>query len=479
MSMARRLAMGILILAAGAVAAQGDPGQTTVADGGMAVTVTPLAPGDGAADADDANAEAIAELKRLVPHVLPEFVGPAPLASATDEQKAMYERARTALLASGRAKVPPLAESNESWFFVLGHHMLPLMDAYAYSRDPEYVEILLGTLDAVLAQRWQHPTEPDVWTGWWHYQDNGAPLRYMPIHGAIMYYRPALKLIAAVRADPELQKKYAPRAVKLFRDITELEIPGWDRRGSWHDLGDRGGYYTHTTHYPDRETGNLVKREDQWQGSTLAYNKVHEFVEALVLLDRMTENPWYRTRATACMTFFRSHWREKDDHVEWNYRDMSGPWDYKNGRDGETKTGYFVHPKGGYYAADLEAIVRCYDNGIVFTEADMRRLVETNLKFMYRGDHPPTFRKINGSYTEEGKYGKGHLWTSLARFSPEVRSLWAEQLKGDRVYGWQNRILGYLIATSRPVSWEPMYARKAASATGAGANGSEADGTKK
>ena len=80
-------------------------------------------------------------------------------------------------------------------------------------------------------------------------------------------------------------------------------------------------------------------------------------------------------------------------------------------------SGTFVHVKGGYYASDLEAVVACYDAGLTFTEADMRALVKTNLEFMWKGDETkPTFRKINGKYTEKGKYGKGHLWTALARF---------------------------------------------------------------
>ena len=68
----------------------------------------------------------------------------------------------------------------------------------------------------------------------------------------------------------------------------------------------------------------------------------------------------------------------------------------------------------------------------------------------------PKFRKISGTYTAEGKYGKGYLWTSLAQFSPKVRELWKAQL-GRRGYGWEAGTLAYLRAVARPVSWEQRH----------------------
>ena len=116
-----------------------------------------------------------------------------------------------------------------------------------------------------------------------------------------------------------------------------------------------------------------------------------------------------------------------------------------------------MHPKGGYYASDLEAVVACYDVGLIFTEADIRLLVKTNTEYMWMKDEKdPKFRKINGTYKAAGKYGKGHLWTALARFSPRVRTLWKAQLDSRRGnWQWPSGALGYLLATSRPVSYRP------------------------
>ena len=402
----------------------------------------------------------------LVPKgTLREFVEPPALATASAEHKAMWTDVRKGLLATAAKKPLRILDQTEAGYFIMAHRMNPLMDAYAWSRDEAFVEALIPIVEDLLAQRYVHPTQPDVWSGWWHHRDN--LLKYMPIHAAIMYYTPVIKLTAAVRADPKLKAKYGRKVEAWFKDIVEVSIPAWDKRGSWHDLGEKGGYYTHTTHYPDPETHAIVPRKDLYQGSTLAYNKVHTMIESFILLHRMTGSPWYRERIVKCERFFRDHWRIKKDHVEWNYRDFSGPWDFKNGKDGETKTGYFIHPKGGYYASDLEAIVACYDAGIVFTEPDMKLLVKTNLEFMWMGDaKSPKFRKINGSYTARGKYGKGHLWTALARFSPKTRELWKAQLAGDRKkWSWPNAALAYLIATSKPVALRPIHAPEPAKET--------------
>ena len=377
-----------------------------------------------------------------------------PLQRSSDEERQAFERAKDRLLSRAAAPVPLLSESDESWFWRVAARMEPLLTAYEYSGDQAFIDAFVPIMDQVLSQRYAHPMQPDVWSGWWHYDDPNH-MHFMPIHAAIMYYTPALRCIRAVRADAALKARYGDKVEAWFKDITEVSIPAWDKRGIWHDLGDQGGWYTHTTHYPDKATGEIVQRTDTYQGSSLAYNKVHALIQSFCLLYRMTGDDWYRRRIEQCERFFRSHWRIDDSHVEWNYRDFSGPWDYVNGVDGRTKTGYFVHPKDGYYRADVEAIVDCYNVGIVFTKADIERLVQTNVEFMWLDDESnPQFRKINGTYDAEAQYGKGYLWTSLAQFSPRVRELWKAQSGGRR------SSTGYLIAVSEPVSWEPAYVRE-------------------
>jgi len=387
--------------------------------------------------------------------ILAEHLGPAPIESATPEQVALYEKAKADILR--RAARPPrvLAETSEAYFWYMSAQMAPLLEAYEYSRDPVLIEAFVPLMKFTLGQRYVHPTRPEVWSGWYHYRNN--LLKYMPIHAAIAYYNPTLKFISAVRADERLKAKYGELAEAWYRDITEVSIPAWDLRGTWHDYGDGAGWYTHTTHYPDAQTGRLIERTDRYAGSSLAYNKVHKLIETFVLLYRMTGDEWCLDRIRKCETFFRRRWRADERHVEWNYRDFSGPWDYVNGRDGRTKTNYFIHPKGGYYASDLVCIVECYNAGVFFTADDIRALTKTNLQFMWNGDAAdPKFTQINGRRIEQGKYNKGRLWTSLAQFDGQVRQLWEAQLRKSK---WpSSSTIRYLLTVSRPVSMEPLHA---------------------
>jgi len=399
---------------------------------------------------------------------LREFVEPAPITSAGPDELALFEPIRKNAMKWKTRPPKALTESAESYFWSVGSRLSQTMDAYQYSRDPALLESFVTYMDKVLADRYVHPTQPEVWIGWYHYKQGARPRYYMPIHGALVYYTPCLRFVAAVRAEPKLREKFGAKAEAYFRDIVEVEIPAWDKRGCWHDFGDGTGWYTKLKQYPDRETNELHPLVETEAGTTLAYNKVHAMIESMVLVYRMTGDPWYRERIEKCERFFRKRWREAADHVEWNYRDFSGPWDYHRDQsqtpepgssalhDGKrTWKGFFVHPKQGYYAADLRAIVDCYNAGLVFDEADMKALVKTNLDFMWNGDaEKPAYRQING------KPGKGVLWTALAQFDPRVLELWEADMTQFREQKGKASpsVMRYLLARARGVTgWAPLY----------------------
>ena len=191
----------------------------------------------------------------------------------------------------------------------------------------------------------------------------------------------------------------AHKAEAWFKDVV-ASIHAWDKRGCWQDFPDGSGWYHGITHYPDPKTGELLKLDSISAGGVVPYNKVHALFEALDLAYRITGDDWYKTRMEKCCKFFRKHWREDDKHVEWNYRDHAFAGDYKSGvlGQGETLTGAFVHPKGGYYALDAEGVVRAWDLGIFYTKPDIEKLIKTNLEFMFLGDEKdPKFKKIDGN----------------------------------------------------------------------------------
>jgi hypothetical protein len=219
------------------------------------------------------------------------------------------------------------------------------------------------------------------------------------------------------------------------------------------------------TVYPDPKTGELKKLESITAGGSVPYNKIHALFEALDLGYRITGDAWYKTRMEKCCKFFRKHWREDDKHVEWNYRDHAFAGDYKSGvlGKGETLTGAFVHPKGGYYQLDVEGIVRAWDLGVFYPKSDIEKLIKTNLEFMFMGDEKnPKFKKIDGTIDPSGKYNYiGRLFPALAHFSQKTRDLWKTQIDNDGGKTWMSwgDELDYLLEVAQPVSWEHRHVK--------------------
>ena len=388
-----------------------------------------------------------------------------PYASAPEEHRVLFDSIKPAILENGRSPVKPLSESSESWFWINAHNLNPLLDAYDYSGDPAFLDVFVDRMKAILGQRYVHPTEPETWSGWYHFKVRTHS--YMVIHAGIVYYKPALRFIEAIRARPDLQSRYGILPNIWLEDITQVSIPAWDRRGCWKEIGEDEGWYIKITQKPDPETHELVPEADRLAGTTFAFNKLHEMLNGFLIAWRITGNEGYRERIEKCARIFRRHWRVDETHAEWHYRELLGPWDYKSGQvdDGDTYHKPYIHPKGGYYGTDVGYVVACYNHGIQFDRADIEKLIQTNLDFMYRGeDAEPRFTNINGAFKiyeekEKRSWGRGSLWTSLAQFSPRVRELWKAQI--DRSdpdsYGYPNSAMSYLLALSKPISWDRKY----------------------
>jgi len=344
------------------------------------------------------------------------------------------------------AAQPPLilAENNEVYFWLMSARLVPLMEAYQYSHDPAFLDAFVPLMQQVLSQRYIHPTRPE-WDGWFNYKtgtDTPGGMAELD-HESILYYVPALMFVQSVR-----------------QDDVQRSIWAWDKRGCWHELTDKTGWYTFPSQYPDSKTGELVNLTALQAGAVVPYNKVHALDQALTLAYQITGDKQYRQRMEKTATFFRAHWRMDDKHVEWNYRDHTFSGDYTSGvvGQGPPKTGAFVHPHPSYYILDSNDIVMLYDQGIVFTLDDIKKLVQTNLEFMFMGDAAhPTYKMINGTYVAAGKYNKGTLWPALAQFSDKTRQLWKTEL--DNTHGWASTsALHYLIEMAQPVSWDPRPA---------------------
>ncbi|MEK7412402.1 MAG: hypothetical protein AAB263_03670 [Planctomycetota bacterium] len=376
------------------------------------------------------------------------------LASATPEQRKLYDEAKALILKGAQSPPKTLTESKEDYFWLWDAKLRPLAYGYEYAHDVAFIEAFVPLMESIISQRFIHPTKPE-WNGWWHYQESEKGTLALVDHDAILYFVPVLNFVRAVRGDPQLQVTYSAKAEAWLKDV-EVSIRAWDKRGCWHDIDDQTGWYGNITEYPDK-AGNIIKNPTIFSGGTVPYNKVSALYEALALAYRVTGDNWYKVRMEKSAKFWRDHWRSDDKHIEWNYRDHFLPTDYKSGvvGQGETLTGAFIHPHSGYYSIDVTASVYLYDIGIAFTRPDMERFINTHLNFMWRQDMPPTFKNVNGT---DGKNKDGYLWVKLAHFDPKIRELWKAQLdKPKRHWTWHTSVIEYLIEVSQPISWEPRF----------------------
>ena len=94
---------------------------------------------------------------------------------------------------------------------------------------------------------------------------------------------------------------------------------------------------------------------------------------------------------------------------------------------------------GGRYErpADTPMCVYAYDCGVTFTEEDIKKLIRTNLHFMWNGDKENPEWRNNVSQIPGGNADKpapaGSVWPSLARFDATIRDLSLRELKQDNL----------------------------------------------
>ena len=126
-------------------------------------------------------------------------------------------------------------------------------------------------------------------------------------------------------------------------------------------------------------------------------NKANAVALWLLALHDVTGKTAYKTRAEKWYRLMKTRMKTRDNgqYFVWNYWEPAGAWDYKS--DGSPKHWVGVHPNGGYYGIDVEAIVAAREHGLVFDQEDMARLIATNRDFMWNQKvEGAAFQSIDG-----------------------------------------------------------------------------------
>lgn len=232
------------------------------------------------------------------------------------------------------------------------------------------------------------------------------PLRYAVHQGRFLYA--VACLIASVAENPQLQEQFGADA-KTFLDFINRNVLEYYER-DWLDMGDTGGAYRFEPNLTDPYP-NLIMPHNQYAELALVW---------LVLKDVEGAHPLMAERAEQMVRYFKSHvyLDEENDAYYWRYSNWI--------EFGEP--GHFFGPDSyesiGYGNIDIKLPVEAVRRGVLFTDEDMQRFVNTWLRVMWNQDedNPLMASGVRGSAQYTGSPLQNG-WVQLSQWDPQVYEL--------------------------------------------------------
>ena len=304
----------------------------------------------------------------------------------------------------------------------------------------KYYDFLVGRMD----------TDPDGYKGWIgpylsnknHWQD--------VLVGDALLLEGMLHFSVLVLEDKKLKAKYGDKANFYVSLAKKNFAEKYDHRGTWIDDGPYGAYigfnkFLNADNLKEWVTPGPVAEV----GMSHPFNKQMDAGLVFLLLHRATGDKVYKDRATKIFLTTKSHFQFFDEHYAWNYWEPLTPGDIDMKKK-DTRHGVWVHPwRSGYTAREVGQIVEAYHYGVVFSEEDIKRIINTNLKVMWNKEREnPKFISSNGLGKENDTVGlaafkrtyghsnvtknSGELWTALLDFDQTIRDLYELRFKNDK-----------------------------------------------
>jgi hypothetical protein len=321
----------------------------------------------------------------------------------------------------------------------LGWLVSPFLNGFYYgflaTRDPKWMEHLVDWTDSCLKRAVQ---EPDGYLGWPKGNGGGDDSKEYTadsLLGEAMLLRPVVLAAAEIRKTPALQARWGDRPQTYLKFAEEI-FQKWDSRDCWREV-QKGGLWVVPSYGVDLQTGKWSAgyQARKTSGFSSPDNKENHIARWLLAMHDVTQKPVYRDRATKWFELMKSRMKLREDgkYFVWNYWEPAGAWDYKP--DGSPKHWVGVHPNGGYYGIDVEAIVCAFEHGLVFCKQDIDRLIATNRDFMWNQSvSEAKFQRIDGGQPDaRWKNSPGVLWTALVSYDATLRKIF---LANHRPDGW-------------------------------------------
>jgi len=203
-----------------------------------------------------------------------------------------------------------------------------------------------------------------------------------------------LHFASIIHHNSHLKEKYGKSADRFVGIAKKDLFEKWEKRGTFIVDGPFAGY---------REWNMFCKQGDiegEWyvddnargQGTvfpSLPFNKAIDMAYCMLQLYEITGEKIYKEKAEKVFNRFKAGLNPFQGAYTWNYWEPVAPEDINiNSARNERILTHWVgtHPYRNYQAGEIEKVVYAYNMGVTFTDADIRRFVNTNLKFMWNGD---------------------------------------------------------------------------------------------
>ena len=271
----------------------------------------------------------------------------------------------------------------------------PMMDGfyngYMATKNTKYVDMLVDWTDSLIKRAVK---EPDGYVGWPSKAAAGTAVDNLDDFNAdsflsdAMAFRPIVLMAGEMVKNPALKEKYGAKGESYLKFADQIYAK-WVERGGWRET-EGGGMISVTLPYGMDPTNkkwiDFDTRNAPGHGFSHPDNKSNEVARWMLAMWDVTGKPEFKERAEKWFKLMKSRMKPKDDgtYEIWNYWQPAGPWDYK--ADGSPKHWIGVHPHGGYYWVDTRAIVAAYEHGLIFTKAEIDRLIATAKTSWMDGD---------------------------------------------------------------------------------------------
>jgi hypothetical protein len=271
-----------------------------------------------------------------------------------------------------------------------------------------------------------------------------------------------------LKDEPALSAKYGDRAKEYVELAKRVLFEKWQKRGIWHEDGPYGAFSEWPWYYTEGDA-NAWRTQPGARAITMPFNMQVFWGITAARLHRITGEQAWRKQALKIFGFVKSRLCLYQDHYSWNYWEPFGPWDVEPNNPQAFCHWIGTHPYRDYQAGEVGQIVEAFHRGLVFDERDMKRLVNTNTKVMWKGSlekiewnnsdadvQKGAFGEIRLSSKPTGEFDRyaGTLWTSLADFDPSVRRIIEKQLAPG---SYENAYYYNVIAKRQP-SYARWYA---------------------